>query len=372
MKIEKMEIYTIRCPLKETFWTANSRINNIVESLVKVYTDEGIIGIGKSNGDPEIMEKGLKSLILGKNPFQVEMIWNKMFSLTYDGRLTRREWTPPKVIASIAAIDIALWDIIGKATGKTVCELLGGYKKGVPTYATGGYYQEKKDVQMLVEEQQIYVEKYGYKAVKIKVGRVPLKEDTQRIEAVRKALGDDIDIMLDANQGWAVDRAIEAARVFEPLGIRWLEEPVHWYDCVDGLAKVGRSTNLTIASGERELTRFGCRNLLQRGDIDILQFDATRGGGVTEWRKVAAIADAHNIWMAPHHDPQIHVHLVGAVPNGLILESFPNPERDPLWQKLYSKGAEIKGGYCAVPDRPGFGIEIDEKSLQKYGTKVSS
>ena len=211
----------------------------------------------------------------------------------------------------------------------------------------------------------------GYTAVKMKVGGLPLDEDVVRVRAIRDALPD-IEIMLDANSAYDVPAAIEAARAFEPLEICWLEEPTAWFDPVFGLARVGAATTIPLASGERELHRFGCRDLVDHTPIRFLQFDCTRAGGVTEWLRVAAYASAHGVLMAPHHDPQIHGHLLAAVPNGHIQEVFPNAVRDPLWSRLFSEQPQVLHGELVLGDRPGLGLTLDRDVLEHYSTKVES
>jgi L-alanine-DL-glutamate epimerase-like enolase superfamily enzyme len=178
--------------------------------------------------------------------------------------------------------------------------------------------------------------------------------------------------MLDANVAYDVPTAIAAARAFEPYDIAWLEEPVQWYDPVFGLAQVAAATTIPIASGESELHRWGCRDLIQHGGIRVMQFDATRAGGVTEWLRVAATGAGHGILMAPHHDPQVHGHLLGAVPNGHIQEVFPNPLRDPLWADLFEGQPEIRGGVLHLPDRPGFGFALHPEGLQRFNAVTTA
>jgi L-alanine-DL-glutamate epimerase-like enolase superfamily enzyme len=172
--------------------------------------------------------------------------------------------------------------------------------------------------------------------------------------------------MLDANEGYDVPTAIRAAHAFEPFGIRWYEEPVHWYDNVEGLKRVAESTTIPIASGEtNRFTRWDCRDLALRGGITLMQYDCTRAGGPTEWLRVAALCSALNIRMAPHHDPQIHGHLVASIPNGEIIETFPEADRDPVWAQLFTKKPEIRESELILSGDPGWGIELDEKVVRR-------
>jgi L-alanine-DL-glutamate epimerase-like enolase superfamily enzyme len=182
---------------------------------------------------------------------------------------------------------------------------------------------------------------------------------------VREALPS-VDLMVDANCGWDVPTAIAAARALEPFEIAWLEEPVAWFDSIFGLARVGSATRIPIASGESELHRFGCRDLVDHSGIRYLQFDCTQAGGITEWLRVAAYASAHGVVMAAHHDPQIHGHLLAASANGYIQEVFPNPARDPLWETLFLERPQIVDGQLVMTDRPGLGLVLNHEMLERH------
>ena len=176
--------------------------------------------------------------------------------------------------------------------------------------------------------------------------------------------------MLDANSAYDVPTAIEAAHAFEPFGIRWLEEPVAWFDPVFA-ARVGAQTSIPLASGERELHRFGCRDLVDHTPIRYLQFDCTRAGGITEWLRAAAYASHHGVLMAPHHDPQIHGHLVAAVENGAVLEVFPDPVRDPVRTGLFAVQPDIVNGEVLLSDRPGLRL-LDRDFVQRHPAGIAA
>ena len=184
---------------------------------------------------------------------------------------------------------------------------------------------------------------------------------------MREAIGPAIDLMLDVNEGYDVPTAIRAAKAFEPLGIRWLEEPVHWYDHIEGLRQVADSTSIPIASGEQALHRWDARDLVLRSGIKIMQFDCTRAAGITDCLKIAGICATQNVNLALHHDPQIHGHVVAALPNGEILETFPDATRDPIWDELFSVRPEIKNGHMELLDSPGWGLELNEETLERRG-----
>ena len=385
MKITDVEPIVVSWPpFENSFWTSLNRIGQVSELVVLVHTDEGIIGIGEAHGGSmhyidntgvaHISGAGstvsdiLKPLLIGENPLDNERLWSKMFGLTYQKGWSQIGATRQQILAAMAAVDIALWDIKGKAANMPVWRLLGGYRNTVPCYVTGGYYQDGKTIDDLTAECKSYVET-GYNAIKLKIGGVTVEEDVDRVTAVREAVGPDIDIMVDVNEGYDVRTAIRAARLLEPLDIRWLEEPVHWYDRIEGLRQVADATTIPIASGEQALTRWDARDLLMRGGIKIMQFDCTRSAGITEVLKIAGMCAAQNVNLALHHDPQVHGHVMAALPNGEILETFPSAARDPIWAELFSVRPEIVNSQMKLLDRPGWGLELNEDTLEKRGVR---
>ena len=385
MKITDVEPIVVSWPpFENSFWTSLNRIGQVSELVVLVHTDEGIIGIGEAHGGSmhyidntgvaHISGAGstvtdiLKPLLIGENPLDNERLWSKMFGLTYQKGWSQIGATRQQILAAMAAVDIALWDIKGKAANMPVWRLLGGYRNTVPCYVTGGYYQDGKTIDDLTAECKSYVET-GYNAIKLKIGGVSVEEDVDRVTAVREAVGPGIDIMVDVNEGYDVRTAIRAARLLEPLDIRWLEEPVHWYDRIEGLRQVADATTIPIASGEQALTRWDARDLLMRGGIKIMQFDCTRSAGITEVLKIAGMCAAQNVNLALHHDPQVHGHVMAALPNGEILETFPSAARDPIWAELFSVRPEIVNSQMKLLDRPGWGLELNEDTLEKRGVR---
>ena len=377
-KIAKVEVLSLEKPLKERFWMANSPIGGYQPKasrlIVTIHTDGGITGHGEgSGGGADLFRKGFADLLIGEDPFMVGRIWEKMFAATYGREPSTRGWSQTGVIAAMAPVDAAIYDIVAKASGLPVYKFLGGYRDTVPVYVTGGYYREGKGIPELVEEVQGYV-RQGFNAIKLKVGGISggfsIEDDYQRVKAVRQSVGPDVRLMLDANQGWDVPAAIRASNKMYDLDIGWLEEPLHWYDDVEPLKQLKLNTRIPLASGEHELTRWGARRLMETGAIDVMQFDCNAHSGITEWRKVAGMASMMYIKMAPHHEPVLHGHLLASVPNGYILESFANPDRDPFWFELYDRKPRIEKSVLYLDDTPGFGVEFNQKALQKYGTKV--
>ncbi|MFQ6030806.1 MAG: mandelate racemase/muconate lactonizing enzyme family protein [Dehalococcoidia bacterium] len=388
MRITDIEaIALVFPPPDKHYWTALRPIGRVSELVVRVHTDQGMVGIGEAHGagmpfpgiyrqDPDgslhaegasrIVVDVLKPLLVGEDPRDNERLWSKMFELNHEIGWAMKGWGRPQIMTAIAAVDIALWDLKGKAADMPVYQLLGGTKNTVPCYVTGGYYQDDKTIADLVQECETYVD-MGYGAIKLKIGHVSVEEDVARVQAVRDSVGPAIDLMLDVNEGYDVPTAIRAARLMEPFNIRWLEEPVHWYDRVEGLGQVAAATTIPIASGENAAHRWDARDLINRGGVKIMQFDCTRSGGITECLKVAGLCATQNVRLAPHHDPQVHGHLVAGLPVGEIVETFPTADRDPIWEELFTVRPEIKNSELVLLDRPGWGIELDERTLERRG-----
>jgi len=377
-KISKVEVLSLEKPLTERFWMANSPIGGYHPKasrlIVTIHTEGGLMGHGEgSGGGADLFRKGFADLLIGEDPFMVGKIWEKMFAATYGREPSTRGWAQTGIISAMAPVDAALYDMMSKACGLPVYKFLGAYRDTVPAYVTGGYYREGKGIPDLVEEIHGYVSQ-GYNAIKLKVGAisagVSVDDDYQRVKAVRQAVGPNVKLMLDANQGWDVPTAIRASNKMYDLDITWLEEPLHWYDDVEPLKQVKLNTRIPLASGEHELTRWGARRLMETGALDVMQFDCNAHAGITEWRKVASMASMMFIKMAPHHEPVLHGHLLASIPNGYILESFANPDRDPFWFEIYDRKPRIEKSMLYLDDTPGFGIEFNQAALKKYGTKV--
>ncbi len=372
MKITDLDVTLIEIKLQPPLWNMYTAMRTLYEVIVQVHTDEGITGLGMgSNRDfrnvKRVIEESLRPLVLGEDPFDTERLWWKMFDTTYERDWNNHGWARPQIMAAIAGIDVALWDIKGKAMNKTVAQLLGGYRTKAPVYAGGGHYAEGKDIKALLEEMESY-RKQGLNYLKMKVGGLGIKGDCERIKAVRDHLGWDFQLLLDFNRGFRfIPQAIDMLKAFEEYKPFWFEEPVPWFETPFGVRQVAESTAVPIADGEQEITHYGARDMIEHGGIKVMQYDPTVGGGVTEWLRVAAMAEARNITMAPHQDPHLGVHLVAGVKNGLLVEAFPNPKRDPWWFTLYSERAEIDSeGYIVVPDRPGFGYAFNWDVVEKY------
>jgi L-alanine-DL-glutamate epimerase-like enolase superfamily enzyme len=384
MKITELQTYFLSAPLPQPVRTSTSTISRVSELVVTLGTDAGHVGIGEAHG-PFLSQAGAEGmravgqileritpLVVGQDPFAVERIWQDLFALTYTSvrGIPTLASQRRQLVTAMSAIDIALWDLMGKATGRPVHALLGGaLRTRVPAYVTGFYYRDGERPDDLRREAALYLE-HGYRTIKAKVGGLPADADAERIGLIRKAVGDDIKIMIDANQGWDLPTALEAARRCEAHDIFWLEDPMPWYDERHALRRLKSEVRIPIAAGETEYTPFGLRTMVAEGLVDYLIIDSTWAGGLTTWRKAAVLTELYQVPLAAHHDPQIHVHAVAASPTGFILESFADPTRDPLWFELFAERPKIVDGFMAVPEAPGLGLELRRDTLEKYGVRL--
>jgi D-arabinonate dehydratase len=366
MRITGVEAIAVDIPLSRNFGGSTYAVVKRSTVITRLGTSDGLVS-EVYNGDnreagPEIVRlihNELAPLIAGESVFATERIWSKLFALIArsPGRKT--------LLEAIACIDCAVWDVMGKATGRSVCELLGGFSDRVPIISIGGYYMEGKTLADIGREMEAY-RQAGMAGCKFKVGGLAPREDAERVKAARAAAGPDFLLAVDANRGWTADEAIEFARLVEPLGIRWFEEPCHWWDDAAQMARVRAGTRIPITAGQSEITSHGVRRLIDAGAVDIVNYDASEGGGVTDWRRAAAVCAVTGVAVAHHEEPQIAQHLISAVPHGTCIECFADPERDPVWQRMWINRPAIKDGMMAVSAGPGFGLALDAAMISKY------
>ena len=328
--------------------------------FVHIKTDAGVEGLGQSAGSRAVravVEHDLKEVLLGQDPFCIEKLWNDMF---WRVRGFGRKGV---AFCAISAVDIGLWDLKAKALDLPLYRLLGPYTDSVPVYGSGGWTNFTEEE--LVREQTGYVER-GFRSVKMKVGKDFGKsegEDLERLEAVRKAVGDDVEILVDANNGYYAKQAIRMSKEFEEYDVGWFEEPV-LADDIEGLAEISRATTIPVATGEHEYTKYGFKDLIARGGADIVQPDIGRVGGVTEWMKVAHLAHSFNLPVAPHAYQLVHLHVACATPNLRIVEYLGVSERgDRVWYTEFPE--PVDGMWSPYPDRPGLGLELDPDTVKR-------
>ena len=376
-KIIECEVLLLRAPDGEErpHWVSHFIVPSAREIMVRLRTDDGVEGFGLAtnyaNAQPvlDVLKGGLAEQVTGMDPTAPERIQQHIIGLTSHRTAYEKGWSRDGVVRASAAIDIACWDIIGKMAGMPLYRLFGGFRDKVPVYVTCAYYRKGKDNAELRDEMQMLAAQ-GHKGFKAKVGGLPLDEDIARMEIVREEIGPDKQLMIDVNRAWDLKTAIEGARALEPLDITWLEEPVRWLDDRRELKILASKTSIPLSGGESEYTSFGCRSLLEEQAVDILQFDCTMFGGFTEGRKLAALCELNHVDVAPHHDCNIHAHLVAASPAGRIVESFTDPERDPLQAELFENPHRIADGWLTLNDAPGLGLTLSEAAVEKFGERV--
>jgi len=353
---------------KPVFQDAINYGGNLVQwTFTEILTDEGITGIIPHGMAPDMLAL-LKPAVIGEDPMNIQRIWDRMYWRCFN------QGRKGAAIIAMSQIDIGLWDIIGKKLNTPVYRLLGGFRDRVPGYGSGGVLSLSKEE--LVKEQMSWVEE-GFKAVKMKLGRRDSREDIERVKAVREAIGNDIDLMVDANNGWSVNTAIRMAKRLERFDVRWLEEPVIAED-YDGYARVAASTEIPIAGGETEYTKFGFKELFLRRCIDICQADVGKVGGITEYMKVAAMAEAFNLPMCPHGLGLVSAHCVAATPNGMFVEFFdgnryPNTTirkfQEETGRRFMPQSARPVKGWVELPKVPGLGLDPDLEAIEEYRKK---
>ncbi len=323
---------------------------------LQLRTDDGIEGIGYAGFVGQALLSSLKEAIdalaqhaIGDDPLDVEAIGAKL--LEWGGK-----GAPAGTITRAAsAIDVALWDIKGKALGQPLYKLLGGFRDRIPTYASG-FLWRTYDARALAETGVKLVEE-GFRAMKFRMGdEDSAAKEVTRMRALRDAVGGEIDLMVDINQSWDVNRSIAVGREMEKCHLFWLEDPIHHQD-YDGLAHIANALDTPISAGEYHYGIPPFRHMLERRSVDIVMIDLLRAGGITPWMKIAHLAEAYNLPVVSHLAPEVLAHAVAAIPNGLIVEHMP-------WSlPLFKEPLRLENSEIVLPQAPGLGLEFDEESL---------
>lgn len=364
--IRDVKVHLVSMEVKGKFADATRKVETIGYTIVRVTTNEGIEGFGVTyhevGGEATrmLIEKNIAPRIIGKDPFETEVIWADMF------QYLRGVGRKGLMFCALSAVDIALWDLKGKILDIPLYRLWGGNQKKVPVYGSGGWTSYTDDE--LVAEMKDIVSR-GYKMIKFKVGynggQSPSR-DVERVRKVREAVGSDIGIMLDANNCWDAATGARFANRVKDYDIMFLEEPV-FADDIPGLSRFKQSTDLPLASGEHEYTKYGARDLILHNAADIVQLDGTRAGGFTEMLKIAALTQAWNLKFAPHAMENIHIHLVSACPNALFLERLLLFEE--ITRNVYNGAPEPVDGYMTIPDEPGLGLKLNMDFINENDEK---
>lgn len=373
MVIEKIETYVLKDKLSKSFFFSQWEYSERSICVVKVTASNGQYGWGEGYGPAAVLEEGIKLLtphIIGQNPLDNEVIWNHMYRKTLD--YARRG----VLVASISAIDIAIWDLKGKILGVPVSTLLGGaHRKKVQPYATGLYFTDYNNPSKDFEAEVALYKSQGFKAIKMKVG-LSVKEDYENVKRMRELMGDDMQLMVDSNHAYSYKEALSLCRKIEPFNISWFEEPIS-PEFYDQYRELRDKTSIPIAGGECEYLRFGFHQLLKSKSVDIIQPDICSSGGLTEAKRIAALASTYGVEVVPHTwGTAIGIHVaLHFISN---LENIPGRMKAPnflmeydqtengLRDRLTFPKIKMVDGMIEVPDRPGLGIDVDEDVLLDY------
>lgn len=363
MRITRLSSTLLATPLKQPIRTAIHRFDKVYHVVVKIETDSGLSGTGllfaQSAVQGRLFQAALdvfEDKIIGEDPLMVEAVWQKLWkAMNFLGN-------SGVTIFAQSAIDTALWDIVGKDAGKPLCQLLGQYTRALPVYASDGLWLSYT-IPELVEEARRFVGQ-GFKAIKIRIGAARLEDDVRRVEAVREAVGPDIKLIADANQGWDAATAIKFGRAVSEANLYWLEEPVPYYD-VAATAAIAAALDTPLATGETEYTYLGFSRLAQEKAADIWMPDLQRVGGITGLAKVIRLAEVHNIAVTPHLFPEISIHLAVCAPTCSIIEYV------SWWDALFAPNKKplLEEGMLSPGSEPGLGIEIPNEIMENYRVK---
>lgn len=362
-KIESIVARTVRVPLEQATAFSKREVHAREYTLVKVRTDDGLEGIGHCYSGHKVgalvteAVRGLIApLVVGRDAHDTELLWKEMYQ---EALLHGRTGS---VMRAISITDIALWDRNARHASLPLYKYLGAsYDATVPAYASGGYYLDGKTPEMLGEELAGYVA-LGFNAVKMKVGRGDLRLEAARIEAAREAVGPDVLLMLDANNAWHdVPTALRYMDVYADHTPYWIEEPFS-PDQIDNHANLAARIRVPVATGEIEAGRWRFKELLDKRAASILQTDAAVCGGITEFRRIAALADCYGVTMCPHWFHDLHIHLVASSANGQFVEFFPD-HKVLNFRRLIDRQLEVAGGQLRLPTEHGLGYRFDEKAI---------
>ncbi len=364
IKITGLETDVLRMPPGRKYFDAIHEFG--VEGggvVVRLQTDVGITGwayssFGAIAGGPRaleaILQNEVKPVLLGKDPAFPKRIRTDLWkALEYAGVQGVTQF-------AIAAVDIAIWDIIGKAAGMPVYKMIGANAERMPVYNMCGWYYENDSDLSQFKRQLTGAFEEGFHAAKIKVGRESLEDDIRRIEAAKQIAGKNRPIMVDANQKFNVNEAIRRGKVYEQLGCFWFEEPIVPYDHA-GYAKVADALDIRIATGENEYTKFACLDLISRHGVDVIQPDNRRAGGLTEWMEIGAIADAYGLELASHGGGPTNLHMLLAMPNAIYMETGSLKGDGSSLEKL-----RMQDGAVLAPETPGMGSELRPDYIRKF------
>lgn len=358
MKITNVRTDWVSLPFETPIRSAIHYIPGVDCVLVTVESDAGVSGeglmwtFGKSRlAVLDAMTMALAGKIVGRDPHNIAGIWNDLWAeINFLGH-------KGVTVFALGALDMALWDLVGKAHGEAVASRLGRARESIRAYHSGGLWITMGIDDLVAEAKRFKAD--GFTAMKMRFGKKRWQEDAERCAAVREAIGPEIALMADANQGLTVDHAIRLGRAIEQYDLTWFEEPVQAYD-LEGSARVAAALDTPIASGETEYARYGFRDMLERKSADVLMPDLQRVGGISEFVRVAHMAAAFDVPVSPHVYTEQSLQLCGALANIEITEYM------PWFQPLYNEALQIDNGEILIPDRPGLGFTFNPDAVEKF------
>lgn len=344
--------------------------------IVRVETDAGVTGYGEcsamnSGVIRSVVTDSLAPLLIGQNPLEIERLWELMYVSTYKLRGQAQS-------IGISGVDIALWDILGKTLDTPVYQLLGGrYRETVRMYASS--VPRGLDVAQSADKAREYIDS-GFTAVKVKVGTRWGFDDlpdtaVATVEAMREAIGPDVDLMVDANSAYSAHTAIRIGRRLESLDVFHFEEPTPFHD-IDAMAQIADALDMPVAGGEQDHTRYRFREILERGAADIVQPDVIKAGGLSECKKIAAMADAFGKPVTPHNTNRTigmaaTLHFLASTPNARYSQEctiLPDLRPDPIRDAVLREPLRVVDGHMAPPEGPGLGVTVDDSVLEQHGS----
>ncbi len=361
MKIVNISTTLVEIPLAKPLMTAIHKTETVACIIIRVEADNGLVGenyiftLHKSRLPIfDAMIKSLSPFVIGKSPFYVERIWDDMWN---DCNSIGQKGVS---ISAVSAIDTALWDLVGKKANRPLYQLFGAYRDKIKAYASSGLWLSSS-IDELIEEAHGFIEQ-GFRSMKLRLGKDNLKEDIARVRALRNSVGDDIEILTDLNQSMTPHKAIALAEELKSYNIAWLEEPIAANDLA-GHARIREAINIPLASGETEYTRFGMKDMLDANAVDILMPDLQRIGGLSEFRKAAALASAYHIPISTHIFTEQSLTIAGSQANCISVEHV------DWFSPLYKEKIRIENGYIIIPERPGLGFTFDANTIKEYQVK---
>jgi L-alanine-DL-glutamate epimerase-like enolase superfamily enzyme len=359
VNVTGVNVEVLQVPVEHPYTAAGRQVEGNWHVLARVTTDDGLEGIGyvvSNRGDlVRAVAQATRELgehLVGAHVLEVEAAWTRL--------VRAGGWTGPggMLHIAIAPLDIALWDAAGKAVSQPLYRLLGGSRDRMPAYASDRLWYSLS-LDELAESAGQHV-RDGYRTVKLRLGKEARPEgEVERVRAVRQAVGTDIHILVDATESWDRAQASRTGRLLQEAGISWLEDPLHHQD-LSGLSHLAETLEIPVAGGEHLYDLHAFQQLLQHRAVDIAIIDLARAGGITPWRRIAALAQAHHVPVCGHVIPEIHVHLLAAIPHAFMVENVPRSAA------ILQEMPALQEGCLVAPKTPGLGLKLDEAAVRRY------